>query len=223
MRIPLGLRAAAGNAAALPEPTFIAFGSEFSNSSNLTSHAIPVPAGISSGDLLLATVQFNGGANDVGTWTPPSGWTTVVGYTTRPNNIVAYKIADGTEGSTQTFTSSGSGKSQGIMWAYSGAAYDSTAGSAAQQISSNTFSVGGITVSANNSILIVVAAQDSDNRIISTPPTGMTSQYYLNTAANKFAAYIFTQSVNSGATGTRSATWNGSAVLQTIMFAINPA
>lgn len=209
-----------------PEPTFVAFGSEWSSSINLTSFDIPVPAGVASGDLLIATIQGNGGDNDVSSWTPPSGWTTIQGYTTRPNNIVAYKVSDGTEGSTQTFTCGGVNgvKSQGIMWAYRGAVYDSTAGTSIQSTSSSTFSVSGITVSSPNSILMVVPAINASSRSIATPPTGMTSAYHLNTAANAFTSYVFTQSVNSGATGTRSATWSGgSATLQTIMFAINPA
>lgn len=214
-----------GGARELTEPTFVAFGSAWSSSINLTSFAIPVPAGVASGDLLIATIQGNGGDNDVFSWTPPSGWTTIQGYTTRPNNIVAYKVSDGTEGSTQTFTCGGTGvKSQGIMWAYRGAVYDSTAGASVQSTSSSTFSVSGITVSSPNSILMVVPAINASGRSIATPPTGMTSAYHLNTAANAFTSYVFTQSVNSGATGTRGATWSGaSGTLQTIMFAIKPA
>lgn len=208
-----------------PAPTFVAFGSELSISgTNATSHPVPVPAGVASGDLLIAMVQGNGGTNDVNSWTPPSGWTTIQGYTTRPNHIIAYKISNGTEGSTQTFTSGTGVKSQGVMWAYRGAAYDSTAGASVQSTSSSTFSVSGITVSSPNSILMVVPAINASSRTIATPPTGMTSAYLLDTGANSFTSYVFTQSVNSGATGTRSATWSGAGgTLQTIMFAINPA
>lgn len=213
-----------GGARELTEPTFIAFGNVWSSSQNRRAFGIPVPAGVTSGDLLIATVQGNGGDNDVSSWTPPSGWTTIQGYTTQPNNIVAYKVSDGTEGSTQTFTSTNAVKSQGIMWAYRGAVYDSSAGASVQSTSSSTFSVSGITVSSPNSILMVVPAINASGRSIATPPTGMTSAYHLNTAVNNFTSYVFTQSVNSGATGTRGATWSGaSGTLQTIMFAIKPA
>lgn len=69
-----------------------------------TNHVISLPSGISSGNLLLAMWGVDDATD--GTW--PTGWTEIVA-TTLPSNTgrleVAYRIADGTEGTTITVTS----------------------------------------------------------------------------------------------------------------------
>lgn len=72
---------------------------------SVTSMAVNLPASIASGDLLLAFVEVRNG----GTWTVPSGWTqlgTQAGGGSVGKLTVFYKIADGTEGSTATWTAS---------------------------------------------------------------------------------------------------------------------
>jgi hypothetical protein len=71
-----------------------------------TSHVISLPAGIVSGNLLLAI--FGIGGNTVGSW--PAGWTELWG-TELPASVgrleCRYRIADGSEGATITVTTSG--------------------------------------------------------------------------------------------------------------------
>ncbi len=88
---------------------------------NTTSHTINLPTGINSGDLLIVIVSID----VVPTVTWPSGWTSTVLFTTAmPNNFAtftaAYRIADGTEGSTITITTSSSEGSAHTSWRITG-------------------------------------------------------------------------------------------------------
>ncbi|MGI9028164.1 MAG: hypothetical protein ACR2FM_05000 [Candidatus Saccharimonadales bacterium] len=72
---------------------------------SVTSMAVSLPASISSGDLLLAFSEVR----NAGTWTEPSGWTELdaqLGGSSVGELTVHYKIADGTEGTTATWTAS---------------------------------------------------------------------------------------------------------------------
>jgi len=75
----------------------------------VTSMAVNLPASISSGDLLVAFSELR----NSGTWTVPSGWTEAaaqLGGASVGELTFFYKIADGTEGSTATWTA-GTGSS----------------------------------------------------------------------------------------------------------------
>lgn len=70
---------------------------------SVTSMAVNLPASISSGDLLIAHV----GVRNPGTWTVPTDWHVLneeAGGGSVGETGVWYKIADGTEGSTATWT-----------------------------------------------------------------------------------------------------------------------
>ncbi len=74
---------------------------------NVTSHTVNLPTGISSGDLIIVMFSNDGDA----TVTFPSGWTNQLFSTasgTFNRFTVNYRIADGTEGSTITVTTSAS-------------------------------------------------------------------------------------------------------------------
>lgn len=69
----------------------------------VTSMAVNLPASVSSGDLLLAFVSVR----NAGTWTVPTGWVefaSQVGGSSVGETTVFYKVADGSEGSTATWT-----------------------------------------------------------------------------------------------------------------------
>ncbi|HXE75321.1 MAG TPA: hypothetical protein VNN18_06780 [Candidatus Xenobia bacterium] len=72
---------------------------------NVTNHTFNLPTGIASDDLLIIIASFDA----VPTVTWPSGWTQLI-HTATTNNFatfdVYYRIADGTEGSTITVTTS---------------------------------------------------------------------------------------------------------------------
>lgn len=69
---------------------------------SVTSMPVNLPS-VSSGELLIAAV----GVRNAGTWTPPSGWTLLAeqaGGGSVGETGVWYRIADGTEGATATWT-----------------------------------------------------------------------------------------------------------------------
>ena len=74
---------------------------------SVTSMAVNLPASISSGDLLLAFAEVR----NSGTWTVPTGWVefgSQLGGASVGELTAFYKIADGTEGATATWTASAS-------------------------------------------------------------------------------------------------------------------
>ncbi|HIP73391.1 MAG TPA: hypothetical protein EYH05_18580, partial [Anaerolineae bacterium] len=82
---------------------------------NTTLHTINLPANINSGDLLLAFFCVDGPRTT--TW--PSGWTKIVddvAANTFSAVAVAYRVADGTEGSTISVTSSASEQSSHVTY-----------------------------------------------------------------------------------------------------------
>lgn len=83
-----------------------------------TSHVFTLPT-YSVGDLLIAAAGFN----DTPTLTWPAGWTTLCADTSGSANVrggVRYRIADGTEGSTMTVTTSVSKEGTGVISAWTG-------------------------------------------------------------------------------------------------------
>jgi len=76
-----------------------------------TTHTVNLPTGIASGDLLIVFFSKKSGSSNTLTW--PSGWTalTDVNNGTNTGQSTAYRIADGTEGTTISVTSSASVKS----------------------------------------------------------------------------------------------------------------
>ena len=87
----------------------------------LTNYAVPLPSGIVSGDLLLMLI--GNAANAARSTTTPSGWTSlysVVGPSTLRRGTCYYKVATGSEGSTQTVSANGSNRWATIAYRISG-------------------------------------------------------------------------------------------------------
>ena len=71
----------------------------------VSSHTVALPASIASGDLLVAFFARDGGAAVTTTW--PGGWTSFFDVSESGANLdIAYRWADGTEGSSITVTTS---------------------------------------------------------------------------------------------------------------------
>lgn len=92
------------------------------NETRATSHPVNLPSGITAGDLLLMAFYSRGSVTI--TW--PSGWTEVdqYAYTAGVKNVtggIAYRIADGSEGSTVTVTINSSRRIAAVIWRISGA------------------------------------------------------------------------------------------------------
>lgn len=105
-----------GAAAALPpeppnQPT-ISNVSTFVNNSIVSSHAVTLPANISSGDLLLMVLRPASGR----TINTPSGWTRKTGVSSGGETEILAKVATGSEGATQTVTLNATARLVGLTW-----------------------------------------------------------------------------------------------------------
>lgn len=166
-----------------------------------TSLAIAKPTNTVDGNLM---VGFMGSQTVTATWTGDTGWTEQYDQASGTNTHclrVATKVA-ASEGSSYTFTFSAGGKRiGGHILTYAHAAFD-VAG-VASAIATPTVAPQ-ITVTADNSRLI--AFYVSANASVTFPtPTGMTA-VASNSDGTTPSWAIFEQTVNSGATGTRSST-----------------
>lgn len=104
-------------------PTY-ASGNSQANSAAGTSLGIGKPAGVAVGNLLLALIRLDG---TVSSFTAPSGWTVVFNDTSDPTDdhvIYAWKVADGTEAATITFTWTTSVKALGYILRITGQSGD---------------------------------------------------------------------------------------------------
>ncbi len=81
-------------------PQVVGMESYQSGTGGITSHAVTLPSGITSGNLLL--IFFRTG--DTGVTHTLSGWTELATRDSNGRTTIFYKVADGTEGSTATIT-----------------------------------------------------------------------------------------------------------------------
>ena len=82
--------------------------SAFTRTGSVTSASVTLGSDPMFGNMLVA---FTHGDTGGGGWTPPAGWTTQLAYSPTSQEYKVYtKIADGTEGTTITFTNSGASK-----------------------------------------------------------------------------------------------------------------
>ncbi len=85
-------------------------------SADQTSHAINLPSGIASGNLLLLWFTMDGAVGNA--VTTPSGWTlmqSTIAATNADFGILYCRTADGSEGSTVTITSTGTAQSSAAV------------------------------------------------------------------------------------------------------------
>lgn len=176
-------------------PAFV--GSSAVASGLSTTLVISVPTHVS-GDLLLAFMigSFSGGSN----WTQ-ANWTELYDRSGNGGPAVFYKVAGASEPSTYTFTQTNNNTYSGAIAVFRNAQID-VVGTAA--LDTDPLVAPSINVSENNSILIGFYGANSASRTPSTP-TGMSNIIMDNNASSPSFA-VFTETVNIGATGTRSST-----------------
>lgn len=178
--------------------TFIASASNETSTSSDTTIVVSKPSGTLSGHLMVAICNWDVGG---GAWTGDTGWTEVLDQgTTAPGTRIAWKLAGGSEPTSYTFTTAVAPISlQAFILTFSSAAFDVVGAASANATPSVAPA---ITVSANGSLLVATYSRSGSSTTYSTP-TGMTA--LVNSTLAPSTA-IFTQSVNSGSTGTRSST-----------------
>lgn len=209
---------AAAGATAPSNITFVASASTQTPSSG-TTLTINKPTGTVDGDLMIAFMLLTSGS--ILTWTGDTGWTEVADQNQKPSLRVAYKIAS-SEGSSYTFTASNTfNQASGAILTYRGAVYDAI-GSFANN--SNPLVPTGPSAALNNSKLIAIIGREGVSQTYSDDSGLMTSRVVDNDAtAPLYVAYD--QTVNAGATGTKSFTNSGgnSTNSVAIMLTIKPA
>jgi hypothetical protein len=158
----------------------------------VSSAPVTMPAGVVAGDFLLLF------ADAVGVVTAPSGWTTFssTGWSYSYNRKLMYKIAGASEANF-TLGQSGAYEIIGSLLAYRGPTQVVTY---SNQESKTTYTYPSLTATSDGSILITHANDRSPS--IPTVPAGETSR------ASRFGSYFgfrtSDETVNSGATGTRT-------------------
>lgn len=153
------------------------------------------PSGTIDGDIMVAVMQ---GGNS-GTWTGDSGWTEIIDQGAGPYMRAAYKVAS-SEGSSYTFTYSGSGTESGFIATFRGYQYDTVSASVSILNGDGTLAITGIT--AAGGILIAAYALYNGAGVTASTPSGMIPA--ASEASGNSGIFGFYQQVAAGATGTRS-------------------
>lgn len=174
--------------------------------------AIPKPAGVGEGALLVAFVVESAYSRTV---TVPAGWTELAQVDGRS---LAYKVAGPSEPASYTWTFGSAADSQGDILAISGGRFD-VAGSFGAAFASVTAAA--VTAAADNSLALAwFAATETPNTTFSTPSgwTSVTS----DSASNITSAAIFSKAVSAGSTGDAVSTTSPSKGSRGIQLVIRP-
>lgn len=194
-------------------PEFVA-SANTQNTSNGTSLTISKPSGTIENDLMIAVLSGSVGVS----WTGDTGWTEAADQGAVPSLRVAYKIATASEGSSYTFTSSGSATLSGCILTYRYAAYDTIAG--AFTTGANPLVLTSISPSLSQSVLLACGARPAASITLGTP-TSMTAKVTDNDATSP-SYIVCDQTVAKGPTGTRSMSTGSTNNVAGIMLAIKP-
>ena len=194
--------------------TFIASAKQINTASGSTL-TLPIPAGTISGDLMIAVMD----ANNSGTsWTGDTGWTEVYDQGVNPRLRVAYKVAAAGDSIAAFTISSGStAYCGGVILTYRNSSFD-VIGSGFVTSGSTPIVAPG--VNATGGLLLACYGQSGITTTSFSTPTGM-SLVVDNTTGPNFA--VFSENVQTGATGDRTSTPAGSiAPSAGILLAIKP-
>lgn len=147
-------------------------GTATSATTNTTSLTINKPSGVVGGDLLIVNITQTGNTNTNATST---GWTVIAGarQSTGPRYTTAlYRVVDGTEGASFTFTlGAGTGSGVGSIIAFSGvdaSLFDVSPGSFNTGGSTSITATGISTISNNAAIVFIAGAGGTDGDVYDT-------------------------------------------------------
>lgn len=147
-----------------------------------TTHAVDLPAGVVSGDLLIVSFTAFETSSIVVTW--PAGWTSLISAhhnasTSTAFTEIRYRVADGTEGATISITTNESQESSHRSWRISGQHTTSAPEGAAATGSSTTPNPPALDPAgwaAEDTLWLAIAAIDHGTRTFSAFPAS-----YVNT------------------------------------------
>lgn len=198
-----------------------------------TSITITAPTTITSGNLLIAFICHADTTPAQKFASVPSGWTlgcnvSVPSASTSTASLtVYYKVATSSEPASYTWSGSTVSRSgTGVIFNYSGAAWDVSSNGRSQQQSppfSMTPDPTSITVAKNNSVLFFVAASEDSNKSISAPSGYSTYETQIGGASQVGAMWVFYKTgVSAGSSGTPSTMINTTGQAYTLLTAIKP-
>jgi MSHA biogenesis protein MshQ len=170
------------------------------------------PAGVASGDVMLAVVAQRGGQIPM-VQAAPTGWTLVQAADQSSLGVAIYnKVATGSEPASYTWTFGANGRSAGTIVAWRGVDTTEPISASAIQVNaaSTTYSAPSITTTTAGSLLVAVYAAPHGSGSISAV-NGMTMDFSIATGAGPnglvLGASAATQT-EAGPTGTKLSTGN---------------
>lgn len=173
----------------MPFPTIQAQATSAKNTGTGTTFTVNLPTGIASGHLLLAIVTFGGegGTGKTASW--PAGWTEIKDFANGGiTAAAAYRIADGTEGSSISVTQSAGAQAAALVYRITG--QDSTVAPQASTGASGTSNApdpDALTPSAGGKDylwLAIAGARDSINTISAYPTNYTLGQASVESSAS---------------------------------------
>jgi hypothetical protein len=187
------------------------------NATAATSLRMARPDGVVAGDVLVSCVTLNGGT--VSSTGAPAGWTPLASLTSLANPKVYgyYKVATGTEPTDYSWTTS-STTAGGVIARYSGAAGPDTPASTASGGAASSGTVGQVTTTTANAMLVGCMGLNSASATLSSP-AGMTE--VVETGARRFELADGLQPA-AGGSGTRTWTFSGAREWAGWLVALRP-
>jgi hypothetical protein len=169
---------------------------DFIGSEKATGTASPLvinrPAGVASGDLMIAVMWENLAA----TWTGDTGWTEVFDSGTTPSLRVAHKTAGGSEPASYSFAATTGNRFGGFILAYRNAVYD-LIGSETRATSAT--STAPSVTALKEGRTAIAAFGYSSGATLTTAPAGWTHRADLSDASA--SGWGYSRNVPVGATG----------------------
>lgn len=180
--------------------------------------AVTLPLGIVSGDILIITMGLNTSTIP----STPSGLTALDSTNLSASYASYYRICDGTEPSSYSFTVAGS--TCAVARAYSGCNASSpiNAHGAPNRVTASATTTASSVTTTVNGCLLIFASSTSINNSSLTTTGGWANQVEKNVTSMSSASQDQTQAT-AGATGSVSETWGGSGNSNAQIIALAPS
>ncbi len=180
------------------------------NGAGASTLTINVPAGTTSGDVMVAFVVVQTAGNTI---TPPAGWSLVLRQDSSSSIATAsyVKVAGSSEPASYTWSFSTSGEASGGIASYIGVNTTTPVDASNAQYNANTSNVdnSGVTTTTANDMLVYAVGVATATTV--NVPSGFTEQW--STSSNSLTTSEMSQEIfaSTGATGTIHGTLNGGA------------
>jgi hypothetical protein len=216
------------SSAASAQISVVAVSAPDPGSNNVSSVTVPLPTGVTAGDLLLAVIAFRGGDQSAIASTP-AGWTQVTSTVDGAllGMSVFRKLATAVEPASYTWTFSASNRAAAAIMAFRGVDASSSIDAFATRVNgpSTSLTAPSITPDVPNTMLVAFWGATNGNATVTPPPAMAPSFVLANTTAGPNGLVLggATEAHSAAAaTGTRVAT-AGSAVPNTgYLLALRP-